>query len=148
MAFKNVKLTPEQREEFEEKNIINPETMRKLKPMYLTIDENDSDIWLTWCYNHRETEDLLSTYILCYKSIFVQISAIYTNFDNNCCHWLINYAKIIKNESNIPNVEIASFVKETIICAFLTYKATGHASQSNEIVKAICDFEEGVEIQC
>jgi hypothetical protein len=147
MAFKNIKLTPEQRDEFEKKNIINPETMRVLKPMFLTVDENDSDTWLTWCYNHRETGDFMSTYLLSYKRILVQVIVVFRNLGNNACDWSITYTKIIKNETSISNDEAIPIIKKIIVCAFLTYKATGHASQSNESVIATCCFEEGVEIQ-
>jgi hypothetical protein len=110
MAFKNVKLTPGQRNEFLKKNIINFYTGRILDPVNITIDENNPDLWLTWAYNFRDQiEDYIKSFYFSYENIIVEIIVRLITHENNDCDWCIRTAKIVNlNDAELEPVHTKS----------------------------------------
>lgn len=132
MAFVNIELTEEQREEIAKQRIKNPygsycDITEGIKPLYLTVDKN-SRAWLAWCYQHHDTNEIIIEFIFMYENIpiYIQAEKIYKE---QTIIWKITRIGAEKT--------LDKQFRDTLAEAFKTYAASGWPGEKNDFVEVV-----------
>ncbi len=135
MAFVNEKLTPTQREEISKKKIKNPygsfkDMTEGIMPLYITIDKK-AEIWLAYCYKHRDTSYDIEEFVFMYKSHPIPVQAIRSIYKQQVC-WKITRIDFLRDLDN----EKEQF-QTALADAFKAYNISGRPGEENEKAKVI-----------
>ena len=135
MAFVNEKLTPTQREEISKKKIKNPygsfrDMTEGIMPLYITIDKN-AEIWLAYCYTHRDASYDIEEFVFMYKSHPIPVQAIRSIYKQQVC-WKITRIDFLQDLDSEKEL-----FQTALTDAFKTYNISGRPGEENVKAKVI-----------
>lgn len=143
MAFINVKLTKEQREEIIAKKILNPhgsfsQIQHGISPIYITID-CEINAWLTLCDIPHDTDEGVYEFLLLHNERPIPLQAIsyHNNGEDNKIKWEITRVDLPEELA-----EEKESIREIIKSAFKAYKVLGWPIENSENTFVLCGFRE------